>query len=70
MCSASPIDQHLMPDSEPRQRVEKTGARRARLTPVAGSDTSPESPVDDEQAPQPHDAREAELLRDKPPHWR
>ncbi len=83
------------PASAPRQRVVKTGARRARLTPVAGTDLSPETPelresspapaaaesgkldehpgargdADTPPTPQPRDAREAQMLRDKPPHW-
>jgi hypothetical protein len=60
-------------DSKPeRQRVRKSGARRAELTPVEGTDTSPESPVEREAAraasgnPGPNDDR---LRRERPPHW-
>lgn len=59
-----------MTNPEPRQRVEKTGRRRARLTPVEGTDTSPETPDEAEPAARPNDSREADMLRDKPPHWR
>ncbi|MGV1033787.1 MAG: hypothetical protein ACOYBP_01005 [Microbacteriaceae bacterium] len=58
------------PEPEPRQRVEKTGRRRARLTPVEGTDTSPEKPVESDEPARPQNAREAEMLRDKPPHWK
>ncbi len=69
---------------EKRQWVERApgASRRARLTPVAGTDTSPEGPLGGEDtvfdAPAgaaatsgptttgPNDER---LRRDKPPHW-
>ncbi|MGW8484494.1 hypothetical protein ACWGJP_15295 [Microbacterium sp. NPDC055903] len=59
---------------EPRQRVVRVaGARRARLTPVAGSDPSPEvKDRPDAVAPAssndtgPNDAR---LRQDVPPHY-
>ena len=54
----------------PRQRVEKTGRRRASLTPVPGTDLSPEEVDRDQQPASANDAREAEMLRDKPPHWK
>lgn len=57
-------------EPEPRQRVEKTGRRRARLTPAPGADTSPETPDDETSPPSPTDPRDQEMLRDKPPHWR
>lgn len=56
-------------EDEPRQQVEKTGRRRAKLTAVAGTDLSPESPVDAQRPATASDPREAEMLRDKPPHW-
>ncbi|MCI2959441.1 hypothetical protein MN032_17290 [Agromyces atrinae] len=56
-----------------RQRVERASSgRRARLTPVEGSDPSPEAPVRDETpagpapAPSGNDDR---LRRERPPHW-
>ena len=60
---------------EPRQRVERVpGSRRARLTPVEGTDPSPDVPAKDvaesaspaEDAPGPNDAR---LRQDVPPHY-
>ncbi|SDT20071.1 hypothetical protein [Microterricola viridarii] len=68
----------------PRQWVEKVPgtSRRSRLTPVAGTDASPESPIlhadtvfdapgtgaaaSGPSAAGPNDAR---LRADKPPHW-
>ncbi|MET0974451.1 MAG: hypothetical protein ABWX82_02125 [Leifsonia sp.] len=60
--------------AEPRQHVQKHGGRgrRARLTPVAGTDTSPESPVErDEPAAGsgPAGPNDERLKRDRPPHW-
>lgn len=59
---------------EPRQRVVRVpGSRRARLTPVEGSDPAPEVPEGEtprRSAPGdgkgPNDDR---LLRDVPPHY-
>lgn len=69
-----------MPSSDepsPRQRIVRVrGARRAKLTPVPGTDPDPELPVHPEKddaptsreagAPGPNDAQ---LLRDVPPHY-
>ncbi len=56
-----------------RQRVERTGRRRARLTPVPGSDPSPETATPGEGEPErptrggsPDDDR---ITRERPPHW-
>ncbi len=57
---------------EPRQKVVKTGRRRAVLTPAPGTDASPETPG----ATRPDDIREGgamserdrEMLRNRPPH--
>lgn len=56
-----------------RQRVERVaGSRRARLTPVPGTDSSAESTTEERPAPivgpggGPNDER---LLRDVPPHY-
>lgn len=53
---------------EPRQRVERTGRRRARLTPAPDTDTTPEKPRHDAPAPggTPDDDR---ITRERPPHW-
>lgn len=69
-----------MPDEEPRQRVERVGgrSRRARLTPVPGTDVSPEAPVPgtgdaDETAAKPERKRgssdDERITRERPPHW-
>ncbi|MET0726571.1 MAG: hypothetical protein ABWY36_09495 [Leifsonia sp.] len=57
----------------PRQRVRRhAAARRASLTAVEGTDTSPEAPVERESRPAasgtagPNDDR---LRRERPPHW-
>ncbi|WP_460772128.1 hypothetical protein [Microbacterium sp. GXF7504] len=57
-----------------RQHVEKVpGSRRARLTPVPGTDTAPELPVDaDEPASAPSGERgpnDDRMRREKPPHY-
>jgi hypothetical protein len=55
-------------DEPTRQRVERTGRRRARLTPAPDTDTSPEKPARDEPASggTPDDDR---ITRERPPHW-
>lgn len=62
-------------DAGPRQRVVRVpGARRARLTPVPGSDTAPDVPTSRGEEPKrgpvgtkgPNDDQ---LLRDVPPHY-
>jgi len=69
-----------MPDEEPRQRVERVGgrSRRARLTPVPGTDVSPEAPVPktgdaDESGAKPRGKRgsseDERITRERPPHW-
>ena len=63
-----------MTEDEPRQHVQKHGTRnrRARLTAVAGTDTSPESPVEREESPVgsgPMGPNDERLKRDRPPHW-
>lgn len=64
------------PDTpEPRQRVVRvSGSRRARLTPVPGSDPEPESgPAEVSPPPTwPKGARgpnDDQLMRDVPPHY-
>ena len=56
----------------PRQRIVRVaGSRRARLTPVPGSDPSPEAPEKPERSA-PHGtkgANDEQLLRDVPPHY-
>lgn len=61
--------------SVPRQRVVRVaGSRRARLTPVPGSDPEPETPADEKprivtgvKGPKgPNDDR---LVQDVPPHY-
>jgi len=56
-----------------RQHVEKVpGSRRARLTPVPGTDVSPEPPAGrDEPASGPvdHGPNDDRMLREKPPHY-
>ncbi|MEV4738002.1 MULTISPECIES: hypothetical protein [unclassified Microbacterium] len=59
---------------EPRQKVERVrGSRRARLTPVVGTDTAPETaerrepPASGPKGPKgPNDDR---MLGDVPPHY-
>ena len=59
----------------PRQRVVRvSGSRRARLTPVAGSDPAPESATGDQAAPpaRPKGAKgpnDDQLIQDVPPHY-
>ena len=63
-------------EPEPRQRVERVrGARRAKLTPAAGTDPAPEAPAADDDgssaqaqaaASGPNDER---MRRDVPPHY-
>ncbi|MDR5699781.1 hypothetical protein [Agromyces aerolatus] len=51
-----------------RQRVERTGRRRARLTPAPDTDVSPEKPVRDEPAPG-GTSDDDRITRERPPHW-
>jgi len=55
-------------EASTRQRVERTGRRRARLTPAPNTDTSPEKVVRDEPPAggTPDDDR---ITRERPPHW-
>ena len=60
--------------SAPRQRVERvSGSRRARLTPVQGSDPAPEVPLGDKpERVRPKGAKgpnDDQLLQDVPPHY-
>ncbi|MFT4220795.1 MAG: hypothetical protein QM611_09790 [Microbacterium sp.] len=60
-----------MPSSDDRQRVERLGSRRARLTPAPGTTGEPVSADDDappgeDAASGPNDDR---LRRDVPPHY-
>ena len=61
-----------MPDSDRQRVVRVAGSRRARLTPVAGTDTSPdvvthEPPSKDAiTGDGPNDDR---MLREVPPHY-
>jgi hypothetical protein len=60
--------------SAPRQRVVRiAGSRRARLTPVPGSDPAPEAKTDDAPPPvRPKGAKgpnDDQLLQDVPPHY-
>ncbi|MEV1131620.1 hypothetical protein [Agromyces sp. NPDC049794] len=65
---------------EPRQRVERAGgrSRRARLTPVQGTDVSPEGPTpstgDAEEPDTKRNGKSASsdderITRERPPHW-
>ncbi|PRB14403.1 hypothetical protein [Microbacterium sp. MYb62] len=62
-------------DATPRQRVVRVpGSRRARLTPVPGSDPEPESgPVEASPPPvRPRGAKgpnDEQLIQDVPPHY-
>lgn len=64
-------------DESKRQRVERvTGARRARLTPVPGSDPAPESAPDADEASSrkrrprgPKGPNDDRLIQDVPPHY-
>ncbi|GAT73999.1 myosin heavy chain [Microbacterium sp. HM58-2] len=65
-----------MREDEPRQRVVRVpGSRRARLTPVLGTDTEPEAAVPgDEEAPSapasgPKGPNDDRLRQDVPPHY-
>lgn len=64
-----------MREDEPRQRVVRVpGSRRARLTPVPGTDTEPEAAVpghDDGLAPAsgPKEPNDDRLRQDVPPHY-
>lgn len=61
--------------STPRQRVVRVaGSRRARLTPVPGSDPEPESGPAEESPPptRPKGAKgpnDDQLIQDVPPHY-
>lgn len=58
---------------EPRQRVVRVaGARRARLTPVDGTDPAPELPERDDATASPvgeSGPNDARLRQDVPPHY-
>lgn len=65
---------------EPRQRVERAGGRtrRARLTPVPGTDVSPEEPMpstgdaeeaDTKRKRKPASSDDERITRERPPHW-
>jgi hypothetical protein len=58
------------PDA-PRQKVVRiAGSRRARLTPVPGTDTDPERVVKDPQRPKgPKGPNDDQLMQDVPPHY-
>ena len=58
------------PDA-PRQKVVRiAGSRRARLTPVPGTDTDPERVVKDRQRPKgPKGPNDDQLMQDVPPHY-
>ena len=75
MCSTDP--DAAAPDA-PRQRIVRVrGARRAQLTPVAGTDTDPEaSGARDAPAPAPGSVsgeqggpNDERMRRDVPPHY-
>ncbi|WP_341954884.1 hypothetical protein [Microbacterium sp. LWH13-1.2] len=63
--------------SAPRQKVVRVpGSRRARLTPVAGTDTDPESAASQKpsaSAPRgpkgPKGPNDDQLMQDVPPHY-
>lgn len=60
------------PDSEaPRQKVERVaGSRRARLTPVPGTDTDPEGVVrEPPRTTGPKGPNDDRLIEDVPPHY-
>ncbi|WP_353807174.1 hypothetical protein [Agromyces sp. SYSU T00194] len=71
--AADAHDDDDAPARPARQRVERTGARRARLTPAPGSDPSPEAPTRDDEpvrAPKPGASGDDErITRERPPHW-
>ncbi|MGO2746763.1 hypothetical protein [Microbacterium sp.] len=57
--------------NEPQRIVRVAGSRRARLTPVPGTDPSPDVPAKPEH-PVPRGARgtnDEQLFRDIPPHY-
>lgn len=60
-------------EDAPRQRIERVaGARRARLTPVPGTDTDPDVPGGPRPAPAPRGAKgpnDDRLIQDVPPHY-
>lgn len=58
------------PDA-PRQKVVRiAGSRRARLTPVPGTDTDPERVVKVPQRPKgPKGPNDDQLMQDVPPHY-
>ncbi|MBO9625868.1 MAG: hypothetical protein J7484_05795 [Microbacterium sp.] len=63
-----------MADEPQRQHVERVrGSRRARLTPVAGTDTAPETrSAEEERTTPPAEGRgpnDERMLRDVPPHY-
>ncbi|WP_314424247.1 hypothetical protein [uncultured Microbacterium sp.] len=59
--------------SAPRQKVVRvTGSRRARLTPVEGTDTSPERAAGEKppaSAPRDKGPNDDRLMQDVPPHY-
>ncbi|WP_298743892.1 hypothetical protein [uncultured Microbacterium sp.] len=61
--------------SPDRQRIERVrGSRRARLTPVPGTDPSPDVPGEHGDAPPPQGdgasgPNDERMLRDVPPHY-
>lgn len=69
------MSEEKSPDApEPaRQRIVRVpGSRRARLTPVEGSDPSPDAPLKDAPAKKDASARgtnDDRLLGDVPPHY-
>ncbi|WP_223586077.1 hypothetical protein [Microbacterium sp. OVT16B] len=63
-----------MTDDRPQHVVRVPGSRRARLTPVPGTDPSPETGTSDEERPPPPASagkgpNDQQLLRDVPPHY-
>lgn len=58
------------PDA-PRQKVVRVvGSRRARLTPVAGTDTDPERVSKEPRRPKgPKGPNDEQLMQDVPPHY-
>lgn len=64
-----------MSDDDAQRVVRVPGARRARLTPVPGTDPSPEAgtPSDDEAPRRPASVgkgpNDQQLLQDVPPHY-
>lgn len=72
----TPAESALTPEKHPRQRIVRSGSRRARLEHAPGTDPSPElSPRREEPETtsgpnrSPAGPNDERLRRDVPPHW-